>query len=639
MKSPFVAALAALLAVVVSPLPSSGADRDAPAAAEAHRRGIEAARAGRRRDAVESLRRAVEQDYGNVTYHLSYGQILEAENPAAALFQYQLAFKYAIVDSADTNPGLEFLRRLLVTRCADLAVPVQDAEQSSNLLRLAIALNPDDGRLHLNLAGVLFLGGEYRAALREARAAQALGLDDGTVRLNIAAAHLQLGETAAAEREIRAAISADEFDVTPTLQTLRSDASETRWVRFRRAFGAARVDQWIAESTKGKVETALERFRAGDRRRAVEIAREAVEADTLAAYAAVHLGDMLLSLAETSAAEAAYRLAADRRPENVLSAPRLGDLLWADGRFREAADVYVPYLSRPDIGDARLGEIVRRAADALVKAGDRPKALETLEAWLRRHPRADGSFEAQVKLAEILQGVMGRQAEADRAFRALVADNPLRAEAYRRLYAYLVERTRSAEAKSIAREGLVRFDLAIEGRPRDYALHREKAAVLELLERRDEAAAAVMEGARRSGNYRAAANDLAALGAETEALSILRLWITESGEQPEPLLYYAWIAARAGLDLDTALGYVRKVETVAGRTPPVIRTLARVQLARGLHREAALLAEEVLSGGSDVPYASTFHRIAAEAYRVLEDPVKADAHLDAARRLGGLEEF
>lgn len=621
----------ALLAIALAAVPAAAqARRDPAAAAEAHRRGLEAARAGDARGAIEHLRRAVEADYGNVAYHLAYGQALEAENPAAALIQYQLAFKYAIGDAAESAPAVEFLRRLLVARCVDLALPIEDADRSADLLRLAISLSPDDARLHLHLAGAHFVAGDYRAALREAYAARALGLDDGPTHLNIAAAHLQLGETAAAEREVRAAIEADEFEYAQTLGTLGRTDADTRWVGFRQTFGD-RIDRWIAESWKGWIDRAWERARRGDARRAIELAREAVDLDTRSAYVAVHLGDILALAGETTEAEAAYREADRRNPRNVMAAPRLGDLLHAAGRYGEAADVYVAYLERPDIGDARLGEVVQRAAESLRRSGDRPRALRLLDDWLARNPRGEGAFEARRERAEILDGIPGRSGEADRAFRALVEEYPLRPEAWRALHDRLTAKTRTAEARSVVREGIVKFDLAIEARPRDYALRRGRADLLALLGRRDEAVATLLEGARRSGAYEAAANDLAALHAETEALAVVRLWIDETDGRPEPLLYYAWIAAEAGIDLDTALRYVSDVEAAVGRTPPVIRTLARVMLARGEYRQAAALAEEVLAAGDLVPHAATFHRIAAEAYRALDDPIKAAEHERLAR--------
>jgi tetratricopeptide (TPR) repeat protein len=148
------------------------------------------------------------------------------------------------------------------------------------------------------------------------------------------------------------------------------------------------------------VEEATELLVEGERKKALELLRAAVEADANNHYAYHYLGAVLYELDQHEAARDAYQAAVTLAPKYLVARVglsharrRLGDAKGAVQASSAALKLF------PDDSDAHFA-----AALATAAAGDRPKAREHLQRFLELGPELEAQMEAQGLFDALKQG-------------------------------------------------------------------------------------------------------------------------------------------------------------------------------------------------------------------------------------------
>ncbi len=630
-------ALRALFTIIT---PGRPVDSAARAVETLYTQGLGHERAGRVREAAISYDRALAMKPGDPRVHVALARVVEGENPALALFHYQSAFRYAIEAASDQVPALEMLRRFLVGRYLQYALPIDNPGVSANLLELAESLAPEDARIHAHLATAYFYQGRYEKSIQESRNALALGFSEGIIHTNIAAAWAQLRNRDEAESALQVALNQDEMDINEALNAVRDANVGDTLVTFGALFGASRLESIMNNSAKGMLEKALLAWNE-NRAEGLRLARAAAAAHPRHSYAQVVVGDFHRALGDTAAARAAYQDALARNPENELALPRLGDLAFAERNFEAAATHYTQAMDRMQ-GRVERVDILDRTAVALAQQGKHDQAVALLDRWLRANPNAAEIFEISVRKAGILadagrtrrDGTKTREAEL--LLRGLIDRDKLNPSGYIVLYTYFMESVPPQEqkARGIINDGIVRLQQARGEDPLNPAVYRDLARLYRVIGKESEARRALLEGGLRTSERRYFSNALFASDAESEAFDVARAWIAAEPRNPEAVLSYGWVAASLGRDLINARAKVDELaQLFAGADlVPVRRTRAHLNFALRDY-EKALQDITVFLTGDEVPQAAFFHRLWGLSAEALGRRAEAIEHLQKAMTL------
>lgn len=634
-------ALGRLFSIVA---PARPRDTVARAVEDLYAQGVGHERAGRVREAAINYDRALRIRPDDPRVHVALARVVESENPALALFHYQSAFRYAIEASADQAPGLEMLRRFLVGRYLQYALPVDDANVSANLLELAASLAPEDPRIHAHLATAYFYQGRYEKSIQESRNALALGFGDGIIHTNIAAAFAQLGVRAEAETALLTALNLDEMDINAALNAVRDAETGDTLVTFRSLLGAPRLEAIMNGSAKGMLEKALLAWNE-NRAEGLRLARAAAAAHPRHSYAQIVVGDFCRAEGDTAGARSAYQEALRRNPENELALPRLGDIAFASREYEAAATFYTQAMDRM-AGRVERVDILDRTAVALAQQGKHDQAVALLDRWLRANPNAPEAFELSVRKAGILaeagraRSDSTKTREAELLLRGLIDRDKLNPSGYIVLYTYFMERVPPQEqkARQVINDGIVRLQSARGEDPLNPAIYRDLARLFRVVNRESDARRALLEGGMRTSERRYFSNALFASDAESEAFEVARAWIAAEPRNPEAVLSYGWVAASLGRDLLNARAKVEELaQLYAGADlVPVRRTRAYLHYALRDH-EKAITDIRAFLAGDEVPQAAFFHRLWGLSAEALGRRPEAIEHLQKAMTLDPVE--
>jgi tetratricopeptide (TPR) repeat protein len=612
--------------------PHAGQDTVANAIESLYARGTELERSGRLREAVAVYDQALKLRYDDPRLHMAVGRVVEQENPALAIYHFQSAFRYSIEAAAEQVPAVEMLRRFLVGRYIQYALPIEDPKVSLKLLDLAASLAPEDPRIHAHIGTAYFYAGEFERSIQESRNAIALGLEDGLIYTNIAAAYAQLGKKAESESNLVAALSLDELDINEALNAIRQANESDTLVTFNRLFGERQLKAIMDNSTKGLMEASMLAWRENRVETALAIAKRAVDGNPRHSYSAIVLGDIRRSKGDTAGAKAAYATALQRNPRNELALPRLGDLSYSDNDYTAAADYYSRAM---DMMSGRLEriDILDRTAVALAKQGKHDAAIVLLDKWLRSNQNAPEFFSISVRRAGILSDA-ARTGDAERALKALVDRDKLNPAGYIVLHEYYTQQNQPQKAIRIVNEGIVLLEAARDRDPREAATYRDLARLYETLSKTADARKALLAGGLRTGEKRYFANALFAMDAETEAYDVLKSWVEVNPSNAEALLSYGWVAAKVGRDLPNALAYVNQVAAAnAGADPaPIRRTRAYIYFAMKDYEKAIDDIKGFLTS-DELPQAGFFHRLWGTSADALKRSSEALEHMKRAVQL------
>ncbi len=601
---------------------------------ELYRRGLDLERAGRPRDAFRLYEQAMGLRVDDPRVHLGIGRIVENENPALALYHYQSAFRYAVEAAADQVPALEMLRRFLVGRYLQYALPVdqENPQVSAKLLELAESLAPEDPRIHAHLATAYFFSAQYERSVQESQNAIALGLEDGLIYTNIAATLAQLSRAAEAESYLVHALNMDELEINEVLNSVRrAEEMETR-VTFGRLLGREKLDRLMQNSAKGLLESGIKAWRQGDTAAGLRFVQKACDNHPAHSYALIVLGDFKRSLGDTAGAKSAYVAALSRNARNQLALPRLGDITFADRDFVAAADYYKRAM---DMMSGRIDriDILDRTAVALAQQRKHDEALALLDKWLKANPDAPEFFELSVRRAGILSDA-ARHRDAEVVLRGLADRDKLNPAGYIVLHTFYKERGEDRKAQQVVNDGVVRLQAARDRDPLDPNHYRSLARLYRVLGNERLARQELLNGGLRTADKRYFSNELFASDAETEAYDVLKSWVTAEPGNAEAVLSWGWVAARLKRDLPNALAKVEEVAEVYGEEPqsPVRRTRGYLHYAMGNHEKAIADVRAVLSS-DNVGQAAFFHRLWGASAEALGRKPEALEHLKRALAL------
>ncbi|RMH54650.1 MAG: tetratricopeptide repeat protein [Candidatus Hydrogenedentota bacterium] len=594
--------------------------------------GLQYERAGQLQAALDRFQAALKIDFSDPRVHMAIGRIVESQDPALALFHYQNAFRFSIAAAAEKVPALEVMRRFLIGRYLQYALPMDDPEVSIQLLQQAIALAPDDGRLHAHLASAYFLKKEFEKSIRESRNAIALGVNNGTVHVNLAAAFAQLGKKDEARKELETALNFDEPEISVVLDQVRQEGPSSRLTTFKKLLGEKELKRLVEESAKGMLEKGWKLKKDGKAEEGIAIVRKAAEKYPEHSYAEIFLGDLLRAAGDSEGAKAAYEEALKRNPANQLAYPRLGDLAYDEGEFLEAARDYARGI---DLLQGRWDQvdILDRTAVALAREGRHEDAVALLDKWIDLNPNAPEAFELTVRRAGILADAK-KTHEAEMVLRKLVEKNKESAAGYIVLHTFYKERGNEKKARQVLNDGIVVLESARDRDPLNAAYYRDLARLYRMAGRERDAVKALLDGGMLTVEKRYFSDALFAAGQETVAYRVVQAWVEAEPRNPEALLSYGWVSARLGRNLDDALAKISALEEIYPELDkaPILRTRGYLRFAKGEYEKAIADFREVLKG-KDVAQAGFFHRLWGLAAEQLGRKAEAKEHFKKALEL------
>lgn len=632
------AAISALFSIVS---PSRPADTTAASAESLYQQGVNLERSGRVREAAVNYDAALRLRPTDPRIHVALARVVEPENPALAIFHYQSAFRYAIEEASDQVPAIEIMRRFLVGRYLQYALPIDNPSVSANLLELAESLAPEDPRVHAHLATAYFYLARYEKSIQESNNALALGFVDGVIHTNIAAAFAQLRMRDDAESSLQTALNLDEMDINAALNAVRDANQGDTLVTFKALLGQDRLDAIMNGSAKGMLEKALLTWNDNNKAEGLRLATAAAAAHPRHSYALIVVGDFKRALGDTPGAKAAYAGAAERNPNNQLALPRLGDISFMDHDYDAAARYYTEAMDRM-LGRVDRIDILDRTAVALAQQGKHDQALALLDKWLRANPNAPEAFELSVRKAGILADAgrtrsdATRTREAELLLRGLITRDKLNPSGYVVLYTYYMERVPPQEqkARSVINDGLVLLRAAKSEDPLNPALYRDLARLYRVIGSESAARQTLLDGGLRTSEKRYFSNALFASDAETEAFEVAKAWIAAEPRNPEAVLSYGWVAASLSKDLVNAMGRVEDLAAMYAGADlvPVRRTRAYLNFA--LKNYAKSIDDiQVFLVSDEVPQAAFFHRLWGFSADALNHRAEAIEHLSKALAL------
>ncbi|MBL4888717.1 MAG: tetratricopeptide repeat protein [Candidatus Lindowbacteria bacterium] len=594
--------------------------------------GVQLERQGKMRDALGKYDKALKIDYTDPRLHMAVGRIVEPSDPALAMFHYQNAFRFAIEASAKEVPAIEIMRRFLVGRYLQYALPIEDPLVSTKLLELAQSLAPEDPRIHAHLASSYFFQGMYGRSIQENSNAMALGLDDGVILTNMAAAFAQLGREKESEAALIGALNRDERDINEVLNVVRQANTSEHLITFDKLLGKEKVAELLANSTKGQLESALKAWQEGEKDKGLAMVRAATEANPTHSYSLIMLGDLLRSSGKANEAIAAYKDALARNPGNELALPRLGDLSYDLGNFEAAANFYIDAMDRLD-GRLEKIDILDRTAVALAKNKKHKKALNLLDKWLSANPNAPEAFELTMRRAGILADA-SQTREAELLLRGLIARDETNPASYIALYTFYKERKNVKRARQVINDGIIRLEAASEKDPLEPSYYRDQARLYAAVDKRDAARKALWQGGLRTPEKRYFSNALFGDDAQDMAYDVLKAWVREEPLNAEAILSYAWVAADLEKDLELASA---KIEVLARENPdadqtPIRRTRSFLNFSMKNYQDA-INDIRIFLVSNDVPQAHFFHRIWGLSAQALGSNSDALDHLKIAVEL------
>ena len=366
---------------------------------------------GRSREGAEILQLLAAEQTGDAGLHARLGQLLiragdlagaeVALRRAIALDPAPVESRRALADVLDaqgqSREGAEILLLAaeqtgdarLHARLGQLSIRADDLPGAEAALRRAVALDPTSVESHRLLADVLDARGRSRegAEILQLLAAEHTG--DPRLYARLAQVSIRADDLAGAEAALRRTVTLDPASVES--RRLLADVLDARG---RSREGAEILQLLAAEHT-------------GDAR----------------LYA--RLGQLLIRADDLAGAEAALRRAIALDPGSVESRRVLADVLDAQGRSREGAEI-LQLLAAEYTGDARL---YARLGQLSVRGGD----LAIGEAALRRAIALDpASVESRRALADVLDA-QGRSREGAETLQLLAAEHTGDARLYARL--------------------------------------------------------------------------------------------------------------------------------------------------------------------------------------------------------------
>ncbi|OIO32158.1 MAG: hypothetical protein COS94_09575 [Candidatus Hydrogenedentes bacterium CG07_land_8_20_14_0_80_42_17] len=577
---------------------------------ELYSKGISAERAGKFRDAFRLYQDALNLRYEDPRIHLGIARIIETENPALAIYHYQSAFRYAIEALADKEPAIELLRRFLVGRYLQYALPVDinNPDVSVNLLELAVSMAPEDARIHAHLATAYYFSRNFERSIQESNNAIALGIDDGVIYGNIAAAFAQLNRAAEAESFLVMALNKDEQDINEVLTTIRNAEKSDTMVTLGKLLGKDKLDKLMRESAKGLLEEGVKKWRAGDTVAGLKSVEKAVEKYPEHSYALILLGDFKRQLGDTQSAKAAYKKALERNSKNQLALPRLGDITFADKDFVAAANYYKQAM-RLMSGRVEKIDILDRTAVALAQQGKHDEALDLLDQWLKSNSDAPEYFEISVRRAGILSDA-SRQKDAENVLRGLIERDKINPAGYIVLQTFFKERGDERSANKVINDGIVRLQTVRDQDPLEPQFYRSLARLYRVLGNERSARQELLKGGLRTVEKRFFSNELFASDAETEAFEVLKSWIVSEPKNAEAVLSYGWVAAKLNRELPQAMARVSEIEELYGdaNLDPIRRTRGYLHFAMKNYEKAIEDFKAILVS-DNVAQAGFFHRL------------------------------
>jgi Tfp pilus assembly protein PilF len=288
-----------------------------------------------------------------------------------------------------------------------------DASGGEQLLRQSIALLPNRGEFHANLANLLRRLGRLAEAADSYRAALALDRTHGSARLALAWTLRDLGQHAAAETECRQLLALDHQNAqawaalaTVLRQQQRVAEAESAYrksLELQPAYGVARHNLGALLCEMERADEALVEL---DRAQALGLrSRELL----------VNRGHSLLKLNQLAAAEQSYVQAIELEPWDADAQLSLAKLRFMMGEADFARSIRAAARAHPTALGLRLG-----LAQLLRSCGD----LNAAEAELRSlaSPIA-GTAEVHCALSGVLHE-QGRFASAEEQARAALAVRP-----------------------------------------------------------------------------------------------------------------------------------------------------------------------------------------------------------------------
>ena len=266
-------------------------------------------------------------------------------------------------------------------------------------------------------------------------------------------------------------------------------------------------------------------------------------------------------------------------------------------------DVAVLHMRMGELGDAERvlrasfarrdpgGQMHQMLVTCLRRAGRREEAIREGRTAMARYP---GNEPLAVQVAFSLME-LGQGDEAERVCRDLLNRRSCSVEVTFSLAKILIEQGNPEEALALVERGL-RLDSKPAGR---YV----KARALQRLERHVEAEVELritLETHPNPFGYISHALSLAHLGRVPEAVKQFDWVATASADDPKVLFrcasVYLLAAERtAELDVARAVGWVREAIGIDGRTPNMLRLLAKAHFSDGDVREAITVQEELVS--------------------------------------------
>lgn len=626
-------ALSAVLGIFTPPSGDAGGRK----ADELYNAGLAAEQSGNLQEAIRDYDQSLKLRYDDPRVHIAMGRIMENTNPALSLFHYQCAFRYTIDAAADKAPAVDIMRRFLVGRYLQYALPINadNPEVSTKLLELASALAPEDPRIHAHMGTAYFHQKSYERSIQESRNALALGLDEGLIYTNLAAAYAQLHKKIETESMLVTALERDEMDINEALNAIRSSNQSDTLVTFDKLLGADRVKELMDNSTKGRLEAALLAWKDNKPDQAMKLAQEAADRNPAHSYAMIVVGDFKRHMGDTAGAIAAYKAALQRNAANQLANARLGDITFASGDFVSAADNYMKAM---DVMQGRVEkvDILDRTAVALARNGKHDQALTLLDKWLKANPDAPEAFELNIRRAGILTDA-NRRPEAEAVLKGLVDRDKLNPAAYIALYTYYDQRQEKQKATRLINDGIILIQSARDKDAANPTYYRDLARMYRVINKENEARKELLNGGLRTNEKRFFSNALFAADAETDAYQVLKSWIDLEPKNPEAVLSHGWVAAKLNRDLEQAMANVEMLaKDFAGQDiAPIRRTRAYLNYAMKNYQKAIDDIKAVLAGpdADKLPQAAFFHRLWGLSAEALGNKSEAAMHFQKAMDL------
>lgn len=498
--------------------------------------------------------------------HYLNGRLLEEEGePGAALREYYRALV--------ADPGAVDIAR----RLSEVSARVGDAARSLEFAERALALDPEDPRLHWLKGAALFNRGRYPEALESLQRAAAADSENAEYQRTLARAAEQAGRTPVVAGAYRRAVTLEPEDAESWFQLAGAEARLGRWEDAEQALARARelnamrpgllfLEGWIREGQ-------------GRRADAIRIYREHLAVHLNDTATRRRLVDLLVRENRLRDAHAVAAQVSKLLPHDALATEIEADLAF---RVKRTADGERAVRRLIDLAGADADRALR--AVALLARHDRARAaLALADEWAARSesPRA-ALFAAQAR------ALTGDFADAIARARAVALAQPDSLEPVVLLARLHASQKRFAPAESLWFAALARGSDTL-------ATTLEIAHARELRGDTLGAEQAVRDALRRAPDHPRVLNFLGYLLADqnrnlAEALELIRRALSQDPDNGAYVDSLGWVYYRLGRLDDARVQLERAVELTNGdpvvheHLGDVYRDLRLFDLARTQYR-------------------------------------------------------